>query len=254
ARGIYFLAPNHRRPALQNVDLRLAIANAIDRDAILDAHFRPGGTRDHAPSNGPFPSNSWAYNKDVPNFAMANAATYVAKAKSAVGDSITLRLLYPVLGQDDTETKRACAMIKDQLAAVGITIELEDVNPNVFIQRVVDQQGFDLAYWRHDFKDETYWLEPLLDPTDTGKGGANFMGYVPDKQLSDLFIRVLNHKEFRTIQSTTHEIHKMISREAVIIPLWELDTYVAVGDAVEDAEFSAMTLFENIDNWKIRAQ
>lgn len=254
ARGIYFLAPNYRNIALQNVDLRLAIANAIDRNAILDAHFRPGGTRDHAPLNGPFPRNSWAFNKDVPDFSTANTEIYLAKAKQALNGRIPkLRLLYPVLDQGDTEIKQACAQIKAQLADV-VEIDLTPEKPNLFIQRVVDQHGFDLAYWRHDFKDETYWLSPLLDPTDRNSGGANFMGYVPDKPLQDLLDRVLNHKMFRTIQTATHEIHKTISREAVIIPLWELDTYVAVSDAVEDAEFSAMTLFENIDTWKIRAQ
>lgn len=255
ARGIYFLAPNHRNTALQNVDLRLAIANGIDRNAILNTHFRPGGTRDHAPLNGPYPRNSWAFNKDVPEFSNANTEAYLAKARQALNGRIPkLKLLYPVRDQGDTETKQACAQIKTQLAAAGIEIELEEAKPNVFIRRVVVDQIFDLAYWRHDFKDETYWLWPLLNPADGNKGGANFMGYEPDKQLHDLFDRVLSHKMFRTIQTTTHEIHKSIAREAVIIPLWELDTYVAVSDAVENAEFSAMTLFENIDAWKVRAE
>lgn len=255
ARGIYFLAPNHRRLPLQNTDLRLAIAHAIDRDEILNTYFRPGGaTGDHAPLNGPFPRDSWAFNKDVPEFSKANAAAYLNKAKQALGDLPKLRLLYPVRDQGDTETKQACSLIRKQLAAAGIEIELQDARPDEFIQRVVEQQGFDLAYWRHDFKDETYWLWPLLNPADSNKGGENFMGYVPDKQLHDLFARVLSHKMFRTIQTTTHEIHKTLAREAVMIPLWELETYIAVSDAVEDAEFSAITLFENIDSWKIRAQ
>lgn len=255
ARGIYFLAPNHRRTELKNADLRLAIAHAIDREQILNSHYRPGGaTRDHAPLNGPFPRRSWAFNKEVPDFSQANTAAYLGKAKQALGTLPKLRLIYPVRDQGDTETKQACSLIQKQLAAIGIEIELQDATPNEFIQRVVEQQGFDLAYWRHDFKDETYWLWPLLNPADKGKGGANFMGYEPDKQLHDLFARVLNHKMFRTIQTTTHEIHRTLAREAVVIPLWELDTYVAVSDSVQDAEFSAMTLFENIDTWKIRAE
>jgi ABC-type transport system substrate-binding protein len=254
ARGIYFLAPNHRT-SLKNADLRLAIAHAIDRDEILDNYFRPGGaTRDHAALNGPFPKSSWAFNSQVPDFAKANVKSHLTKAEQALGSIPTLRLLYPVRDQGDTETKQACSLIQKQLAAAGIKIQLQDAKPNDFIRRVVEQQGFDLAYWRHDFKDETYWLGPLFDPADTGKGGANFMGYVPDKQLTDLFSRVLAHKMFRTIQSTTHEIHKSLSREAVVIPLWELDTYVAVSDALENVEFSATTLFGNIDSWKIRAK
>jgi len=255
ARGIYFLAPNHRHLKLKNPDLRLAIAHAIDRKNILDNVFRPGdATTDHAPLNGPFPRKSWACNKQVPDFSLASAEIHLAKARQALGSIPKLRLLYPVRDQADTETKKACRLIQQQLAAVGIDIELVDLPPNDFVSRVVEKHEFDLAYWRHDFKDETYWLWPLLNPADGNMGGANFMGYVPDAQLTDLFARVLSHKMFRTIQTNTHEIHRALSREAVMVPLWELDTYVAVGDTVQDAQFSAMTFFENIDSWKIRAE
>lgn len=251
-RSIHFLAPNYRRPSLRNADLRLAIAHAIERDKILDAHYRPGSaTADHAALNGPFPTRSWAFNEDAPDYSPGSAATFATKAKQALGQLPKLRLMYPARNPD---TGQACNEIQRQLSAVGIEIELESVEPNLFVQRVVEKHSFDLAYWRHDFKDETYWLWPLLDPADQDAGGANFLGYVPDTQLQDLFSRVLNHKSFRTIRDATHEIHKYIAREAVVIPLWELDTYVAVSQEVADARFSAQNLFEDIDRWILRSQ
>jgi len=252
ARSIYFLAPNYRRDALQNADLRRAMASAIDREAILEANFRPGGARDHAPLNGPFPKSSWAYSRKVIDFAPAGTGAFLLRAKEALGGNLPkLTLIYP---DRHPETQAACAEIQRQLSAAGIEIGLEAVEPHQFLQRVVEQHSFDLAYWRHDFKDETYWLWPLLDPADSQPHGANFMGYVPDKPLHDLFTRVMTHKMFQTIQQTTHEIHEYLAREAVVIPLWELDTYVAVGKSVQDARFSALKLFEDVDSWKVQAR
>src|SRR5262249_33263492 len=65
-RRIYFLAVNHRRTALQNEDLRRAIALAIDREGILTACFRAEHKEFHRPLNGPYPPGSWAYNPNLP--------------------------------------------------------------------------------------------------------------------------------------------------------------------------------------------
>ena len=60
-RRIYFLAINHRKPALANADLRIALARAIHREKLLDDHFRKGlGKKVHRAINGPYPAGSWA--------------------------------------------------------------------------------------------------------------------------------------------------------------------------------------------------
>ena len=53
-------------------------------------------------------------------------------------------------------------------------------------RRVVEQHDFDLAYWRHDFDDPAYWLEPLFDqaPQAHRPGGPSFMGYTQDKVIA----------------------------------------------------------------------
>ena len=43
------------------------------------------------------------------------------------------------------------------------------------------------------------------------------------------------HKSFREIQKLTHRIHEHVAQNAIVIPLWQLDTYVAVADSVRDA-------------------
>src|SRR5204863_7502024 len=88
-RRIYFLAVNHRSRALQNEDLRRAIAHAIDRTKILDEVFRADLKSDpmppHRPLNGPYPPGSWACKPNLPAnpFDPALARVMAVKAKTS---------------------------------------------------------------------------------------------------------------------------------------------------------------------------
>src|SRR5581483_6641948 len=59
-RRIYLLAINHRRPHLQNPDVRKGLSHAIDRERVLNEVYRGGHPEFHKALTGPFPVNSWA--------------------------------------------------------------------------------------------------------------------------------------------------------------------------------------------------
>ncbi len=250
ARNVHFLAPNYRNERLQNADLRLAIAHTINRTKILETIFRPGGAvRDHSPITGPFPTKSWAYNRDVSEFSPARAQVHMAQAKTTIGEGpIKLGLLFPAA---DPEAQKACTEIKNQLQEIGIELSTEAVDPDRLYDLVVVQHKFDLVYWRHDFEDETYSIWPLFDPADQGPGGSNFMGCSPDQDLHTLFGDLIQHKQFIKIRDAVHKIHEHVARRATVIPLWELDTYVAVGDTLMDYKLDSLTLFQDVETWRV---
>jgi tetratricopeptide (TPR) repeat protein len=239
--SVCLLAPNHRRMAMRSRDLRLAIAVAIDREAVLDEHFRMAAA-DEGPValTGPYPKDSWAYNPNVKRFgpsedADREAARQMARvlARDALRalhqSSVTLRLVYPL---GDPRVERACRQMCSQVeqAIAGVRLEPDGVAPQRFYEQVVGRHGFDLAYWRHDFKDPTFWLEPLLDQDEAARRewGPNFMGYTQDPTIAELFGRINMHKRFEDVRSWTHQLHEHIARRAIVIPLWQLDTYVAL--------------------------
>ena len=59
---VHFLAVNQRRPTLASPLVRRAIAHALDRQTLLDRHFRSDALKGkyHATARGPFPRESWA--------------------------------------------------------------------------------------------------------------------------------------------------------------------------------------------------
>jgi len=266
---VTFLAPNHRSRLLENENLRLAIAHAIDRTAILDQYFRPGGREgDHAELSGPYPKFAsedskpcWAYNPAVAAFNPDLARAYAEKASDELdGISLRLRLIYPG-GRPDVEN--ACRRIADNVkqktsveGKTSVELVLQRVDPSRFYDQVTNDHDFDLAYWSHTFEDSTYWLEPLLDedPVARQPGGLNFLGYVPDEDLAGLFRSIRRHKQFRRIQELTHDVHQHVFRKAVIIPLWQLDVYIAVSKRLENVTLDPFVVFGGAERWSIRAE
>ena len=255
---VTFLAPNYRRKELRNANLRLAIAHAIDRKEILKQYFRSGGT-DHAELNGPYPKDSWANDPSVSDFNSEAAKLYFQMAREELSSriaAIELTLAYP-LGNPDVES--ACKQIvTDVKKAIGddLQLTLVPLESGQFYRLITENHNFDLAYWNHTYKDSTFWLEPLLDGDDDARrpGGLNFMGYVPDEDLADLFHKIKRHKQFREIQRMTHAIHQHVARTALIIPLWQLDLYVALSDRLDNVTLDPYVLFGNVEQWTLRPE
>jgi ABC-type transport system substrate-binding protein len=247
---VWFLAPNHERKLPQNGNLRLAIACAIEREAILTQYFRPGqSTADHAALTGPYPKTAWATNPQVEGCQKAKAKGLAGLAARELGVPLKLRLVYPA---GSPEIESACKQIEIQVRQVGITLELKALEAAGYYTRVAESRDFDLAYWSYRYPDATYWIEPLLgaDPT-ADRTGFNVMRYRPDDELAGLLRDVRLHKSFRHLQGLTHRIHEHVARTAIVIPLWQLDTYVAVADVVKDATLDPLVLFGNVEQWRL---
>ncbi|HVA48393.1 MAG TPA: ABC transporter substrate-binding protein [Pirellulales bacterium] len=250
--SVWFLAPNFRHPAMQSQDLRLALAHAIDRKAILDAVFRPsGGESDHAELTGPFPHDCWAYDADVPAFDGQQASPLADEAKRKLGNLPPLKLVYRA---SEPGAEQACRQMAAQVGKVGIELELTGLSAAEFFPRVLDLHDFDLVYWRHDFSDQTFWLGGLLDPDprSQARGGPNFLGYTPDASVNEFFRDLALHKRFVDLQRTMHKFHAHVARTAIVIPLWQLDTYLAIDDALAGVELSPLTLFGDVANWRFK--
>lgn len=252
--SVWFLAPRYSSNSpsqLDDANLRLAIMHGINRETILDQYYRTGSTKgDHVALTGPYPKGTWAYLEGL-NYTPIKADTYAREARKTLKSLRPLRLVYPDEGPNSI-TERACKEMQTQLASLSIELTLEPVTN---MTATLDAGNFDLAYWRHDFKDETYWLWPLLDPqgipTAANSHGTNFMRKPPDTDLGNLFNQINSHKRFPEIQDLTHKVHRHIFENAFVIPLWQLDTYVAVDDALKDLKLDPWVLYGNVEDWRL---
>ncbi len=280
---IHILAINHRRPNLQNPDVRRGLLHAIDRDRILADIFRaPAMPEAHRPLTGPFPAGSWAtprplggnppslFNRDL---AAAKFRQYLTTPTATPA----MTLIYP---NDDSDAKRACERMKLMVEsptssdAQKITLILEPVAPRELLRRVEVENRYDLAYMAFDYRDEWYpqILGSFLDPTAAVQGGRNYLGYLAngsstpaeeDLRLSRSLAECRLYRDPQNkLSPLTQRIHQQFNDAVPFIPLWQLDRHMVISTAVKvflDGQvdeapaklLNPTTLFDSVGRWRL---
>jgi len=167
AEGQFYLGVNVASPALSDVRVRKAIACAVDRQRIVDEVFRGSAY----PVNLPWPRHSPAYDE-------ARNATYTldpdrARALLAeVGDLPAIPLTYPA-GSPSNET--IAQIVQADLAAVGLTVELDPVENAVAVKQLIAGQFPGLWLLTHSFAQYTpATLTVSAYPFNARKNASNF--------------------------------------------------------------------------------
>lgn len=248
-RRIYFLAVNTRK--LAAADLRRALSCAINREALLNKHFRIAGKAPlHKVLNGPFPAGSWAckagpplYNLDDAKL-LKNQPTVVDAAKSgpwvlkyATGN--------PAL---DEAMKELCAQVKE---LIGVELEPKPCDPYQLRADVEQDKNYDLAYCHYDFPDESYWLAPLFGPPPGREDDTNIFKYHKN-ELTKLLEGTKSYRDFPKVREHQWLIHAFLNREMPFIPLWQLDPLLAYRGEVKPAALDPLLLFGNIEEWRLQ--
>jgi ABC-type transport system substrate-binding protein len=276
-RRAHVLAINHRRPALQSVDVRRAISGAIDRDQILNEVFRGGNAEAHRPMTGPFPPGSWAAPPSISTNSLSDRNAAQARFRKYLADPSAAASLSLLCPNDDMYARAACERIKKMVeSAVSpddrkLTIDLALVPPRELLRRV-EEHRYDLAYLHHDYRDDWYplGLASFLDPDAAGSGGRNYLGYLArgtnpteaDSQLGALLAECRLHGDPGRLADLAHKVHKLFNDQMPFVPLWQLDRNTVIARSVkvyldgqvDEADpklLDPTTLFSTVGKWRV---
>ncbi len=270
-RRVYFLAVNQQKlhTKLHNVELRRALARAINRDELLNSFRLPKeGVRHHV-LHGPYPADSWAYETRPPSpepdplYNPSQAKFLLSEAKKPENGGLPTKRLELVYPDDDPRVKEAMLKLCEQVKKnLDLTLEPRAVEPHLLRQLVEGTpfiEGreipfeYDLAYYSYDYPSEAYWLWPLFDPSPRAreKGGGNFLGYANDSSLEQQFRIAMSQRGFPEVKLTTNLIASLVEDRMPLIPLWQLDRVLAVRrELVLPADLDPLLLFADIDQWE----
>jgi peptide/nickel transport system substrate-binding protein len=257
---VHFLAVNHRRPSLAWAPVRRAIARALDRQTLLNRHFRSDVLKNkhHATANGLFPRESWA-NAVAPRvpeelFSAEQARSFAREVKKQSA-TLELTLKYPAA---DTRVKAACAEIARMIEAVFQEAQVKaDVQPRGLpphaLRKAIHERDYDLLYTCEERLDDPVRLAILFDRQDdaTGAGGSNYLGYDNDGKLHDLLRAVLQHRQFTAVKENMQAVHVHLYDRMPVIPLWQLDTHVLIHPSLRTPPLNPRAVFANVRQWKI---
>ena len=232
--GYNYLAFNLRDPILGRLEVRRAIAHAIDRDRLIEHKFRGVAS----PSSGMLASNHWAHAADVPRYGFdrekARALLDAAGYPDPPGDAPRFELNFKT--STDKFRRNLVRLMADDLQAVGIA---------------VDVQGFELGTLLSDAKSGNFQLYTLQWPDpgephfynwlfhssriptpDAPNRGGNRGAYVNPRV--DALIDQGKVTTDRTARAEVYrELQRILQTELPYLSLWHEDVVVVFRAGLE---------------------
>ncbi|MCH9853203.1 MAG: ABC transporter substrate-binding protein [Alphaproteobacteria bacterium] len=138
--GETILAINHAKPLMNDINVRRAIAHAINKQAIIDGAMFGYATAisSHMPSHHPFYQDL----SHITPFDISIAKQYLAKS---IYQGETLQIDLPPSGY----SRRSGEIIAAQLRAIGIAVELNNMEWSGWLKDVFRGKNYDLTIIAH---------------------------------------------------------------------------------------------------------
>lgn len=236
---------NHHAGALANVNLRLAISNAIDRES-LTSNFVANGSQatytaipirfaPNAKTGKYFAENQQQFAEYV-GFNVDKARDYLSKAKAELGkDDFELEFIY-ANDSGNTVVKVAQA-IKSQVEEnlPGVTIKLQPMPKAEYLDRLTTN-SFDVAIsnWVPDYDDPMTFL--TLWTTSGSEICEHWSNADYDKIIADCTTGALA-ADYDARWQAMYDAEKILLENAVIAPLYTGANATLISSNVSGVEF-----------------
>lgn len=224
-----YLAFNLRRPALQDVRVRQAIALGLDREAIIRYKYRGlAGI-----STGMLSPAHWAYEPDVERFPYdperAKRLLDEAGLPDPDGDGPKLRFEIELKIASNKFRRSLALLMAQQLAQIGVGVKVRSYEWGTFFNDIKGG-SFDVTMlqWPSVIEPNLYhWVfhSSNIPSPENRSAGANRGAYV-NKELDALLeagAREVRQEERVKIYS---QVQKILARELPYVSLWHEDNIV----------------------------
>jgi len=158
--NIAYLAFNTKQAPFDRTDVRKALAQAVNKQAIVDAVFQGLAT----PATNPIPPTMWSYNKAVEDDKYDPAAAKAALEAAGVKDLSMKIWAMPVARPYMLNARRAAELIQADFAAVGVKVEIVSYEWAEYLKlsKAQDRDGAVMLGWTGDNGDPDNFLHTLL--------------------------------------------------------------------------------------------
>jgi peptide/nickel transport system substrate-binding protein len=241
ANNVTYLAMNCTRPPFDRVEVRTALALAINKEAIVRLAYQSLAIAAH----GPLPPTQWGYQPGGggpgydPDAARARLTALAAAGAIDLGQ--TYRLYAPATPRPYLPNPEQVArLIQANLEAVGLKVEL--VLQPFAAQRSDTQTGrhdLALAGWVGDSGDPDNYLFLLFDKDNTTPGIARNIAFYRSDEVSELLRRAQRVEDRSAREGLYAEAQARIAADAPWVPLAHSQVVVATREDVTGVAVSA---------------
>lgn len=261
--GLFFMVNDElSNPGLTDVNVRKAIAMGFDREAIVNDLLLgltkvPASFWDAMPFYNDPPIVDYKYDPEAAK-ALLDEAGWVDSDEDGIRDKDGQKLVvrYGTTIRDVRQDTQA--IIKDQLAEIGIEVEILTYDDTLFFAGYADggpgatgqldiQEWSDGPLWPDP--DVYYWLCDQI-PTDEEPSGENWF-FICDEELDALIQLQSTQVNVEERQKTISQINQIFHDQVYWLGLWQDPDVYAVSSRLKNVKFSGVTMFFNIGEWDI---
>lgn len=235
---------NHHAGALSNVNLRLAISNAIDRESLAENYVMTGAKAtytavpiDFAPNEktGKFFAEDQKQFSDVVSFNVTKAQKFLQTAKTELGkDDFELNLIFSNEGASSTKIVQAIkSQVEENLP--GVKINLQPMPKAEYLSNITSN-NYDLALidWVPDYNDPMTFF--TLWTTSGCEIAEHWSNPDYDKIISDCSTGSLA-ADYDARWKALYDAEKILLDNAVIAPLYTDANVVLISPSVTGIDF-----------------
>jgi glutathione transport system substrate-binding protein len=240
------LTINGTSPVLSDVNVRQALAKAIDRQAIADALLGPLGGDATKLDNHIFMTNQEGYQSNAgdlsePDVEAANAQLDEAGwtregegTRTKDGQSLTIRFVIP---SGVTSSAQESQLIQGMLAQVGADVQIETVPSGDFFEQYVNTGNFDFTVFA--------WLGTPFPISSTssiyeqpqGEDIQQNYARIGSQEIDDLFAQVTQELDPEKARETANQIDALIWEEVHSLTLYQRPDLIGANEKL--ANFGA---------------
>ncbi len=255
--GYTYLGFNMKDPKFADKRVRLAIDYAIDKDEIIKGVLLGLGRV----STGPFPPESWAYNKDV------KAVPYDPRKakellKEAGWEDINSdgwlekegrRFKFTLMTNQGNDTRKTTAeIIKRRLEEIGIEVEVRIIEWATFLSEFIDKKKFDAVVmgWNLSRDPDCY---DIWHSSKQREGEFNFIGY-GNKEVDRLLEEGRREFDRQKRKDIYNRVHQLIFDDHPCIFLYVPDALPVVHARFKGIDPAPAGIGYNFIKWYVPKQ
>lgn len=231
-----YLAFNLRDPILSNVQVRRAIAHAIDRQRIVTDLLRGHGV----PADSMFAEGHWARANNLPTYpfdpARAKQLLDQAGYPDPDGDGPQPRFTLSFKTSTDTEANLRAQMIQQMLANVGIKVEIQTSEFGTFLEDVSKGNFQMYSLSRNGIGDPDFYYV-IFHSANLPPEGQN-RGYYQNPRIDQLIMEGRSTFDRNKRKQIYAEIQRIVQEDLPYVSL-----YHQINVAVMDKDLQGYTMY-----------